>query len=169
MKRQTRLTINEEVYMEDIPAYMTLVDYLRRHAGMTGTKESCGTGDCGSCSVVMNGQVVKSCLVLAVECDGKEVTTIEGLAQDGNLHPLQTSFAEKWGTQCGYCTPGFIMAAKALLDRNPNPSDEEIKHATAGNLCRCTGYVKIIESIQDAAKTLREERDSYGNKSLANR
>lgn len=163
MKKMTAFTLNGVTYKDDIPGHLTLLDYVRRTIGLTGSKESCGTGDCGSCSMIVDGHVIKSCLMLAVEADGKEVVTVEGLAEDGKLHPVQEAFVEKWGTQCGYCTPGFIITAKALLDRNPNPSDEEIKHATAGNLCRCTGYVKIMESIKEAAIKLQERGVSHGS------
>lgn len=151
MKKRTTLKINEETYTEEVSPHMTLLDYIRRNIGLTGSKESCGTGDCGSCSMIVDGEVVKSCLMLAVECDQADITTIEGLSENGQHHPLQVAFVKHWGTQCGYCTPGFVMAGKALLDENPNPTDEEIKHETAGNLCRCTGYVKIIDAIRDAA------------------
>ena len=160
MQRLTTFTVNGTRYEHMIQANQTLLDFVRRTLGLTGSKESCGTGDCGSCSMLVDGQVVKSCLMLAVEVDGKDVTTIEGLSADGRLHPIQEAFVRNWGTQCGYCTPGFVVTAKALLDRNPTPTDEEIKHATAGNLCRCTGYVKIIDSIKDAAKMMQEKRDS---------
>jgi carbon-monoxide dehydrogenase small subunit len=160
LQKTTKFILNGTTYADAIPANLTLLDYIRRNVGLTGSKESCGTGDCGSCSMIVNGEVIKSCLILAVEADGKEVTTVEGLAADGQLHPVQEAFVTNWGTQCGYCTPGFVVTAKALLDLNPNPTDDEIKHATAGNLCRCTGYVKIIESIKDAARILQEKRDS---------
>jgi carbon-monoxide dehydrogenase small subunit len=158
LQRLTKFTVNGVHYEFAIPGNVTLLDFLRRNIGLTGSKESCGTGDCGSCSILVNGEVIKSCLMLAVEANGGDITTVEGLSEDGNLHPIQEAFVRNWGTQCGYCTPGFIITAKALLDRNPNPTDEEIKHATAGNLCRCTGYVKIIDSIKDAAKILVEKR-----------
>lgn len=159
MSKKITIYINNERYDSEIPDQMTLLDFVRVELGLTGTKESCGTGDCGSCSILVNGEVVKSCLVLAAEMDEQEVTTIEGLSENGKLHPIQESFVKHWGTQCGYCTPGFVMTAKALLDRNPNPSEEEIKHETAGNLCRCTGYVKIIDAIKDAAQSLSERKD----------
>lgn len=153
-KKKTTLNINNEKYTDEISAHMTLLDYIRRNIGLTGSKEGCGTGDCGTCSMLVNGELVKSCLVLAVECDQADITTIEGLSEDEKLHPVQEAFVKHWGTQCGYCTPGFVMAGKALLDENPNPTDDQIKHETAGNLCRCTGYVKIIDAIKDAAKQM---------------
>lgn len=135
--------------------HQTLLDVLRYEIGFTGPKEGCGTGDCGACTVLMNGRPVTSCQVLAPEAEGFEITTIEGLAQDGRLHPLQEAFVQFGAAQCGYCTPGMIMAAKALLDRNQNPTLDEIRYAIAGNLCRCTGYTKIYEAIQHAAAILR--------------
>lgn len=139
----------------DVQPHERLIDILRYRLGLTGTKEGCSTGDCGACSVIMNGRVVPSCLVLAVSADGCEITTIEGLSDGGKLHPIQEAFIECGAVQCGFCTPGMIMAAKALLDENPNPSLEEIKRALSGNLCRCTGYAKIFEAIQVAAIKLR--------------
>lgn len=154
-----KIAVNGENYTINVEDNRTLLDFVRRDLNLTGSKESCGTGDCGSCSMIVNGQVVKSCIIFAAECDGQEVTTIEGLSKNGELHPLQESFVKHWGTQCGYCTPGFVMTSKALLDRNPDPSEEEIKHETAGNLCRCTGYVKIIDAIKEAAVTLKEKEE----------
>jgi carbon-monoxide dehydrogenase small subunit len=159
MQSKININVNGEKYQSTVPSNRTLLDYVRRNLGLTGSKESCGTGDCGSCSMIVNGEVVKSCLVLAAECEGQDITTIEGLAEDGVLHPIQDAFVKHWGTQCGYCTPGFVMTSKALLDRNPEPSDDEIKHETAGNLCRCTGYVKIIDAVKEAAISLKEKRD----------
>ncbi len=140
----------------------TLLDALRNRLGLTGSKEGCGTGDCGACSVTLDGRLVCSCLVLGVEAEGCEVNTIEGLADGDVLHPLQSKFIEHAALQCGVCTPGFLIAAKVLLDRNPNPSDEEIRFALAGNLCRCTGYDKIIRSVMEAAAELRGEPDARG-------
>ena len=134
----------------------TLLDVLRNRLGLTGSKEGCGTGDCGACSVIVDGRLVCSCLVLGVEAEGSEVNTIEGLADGDNLHPLQSKFIEHAALQCGVCTPGFLIAAKVLLDRNPNPSDVEIRFALAGNLCRCTGYDKIVRAVKAAAKEVRE-------------
>jgi carbon-monoxide dehydrogenase small subunit len=129
----------------------SLLEALRDILFLTGTKEGCNNGNCGACSVIMNGRLVNACVVMAGEAEGAEITTIEGIAQNGHLHPLQTSFLEHAALQCGICTPGFIVAAKALLDRNPNPSEDEIRLWLAGNLCRCTGYDKIIRAVQDVA------------------
>ena len=133
----------------------TLLDVLRNRLGLTGAKEGCGTGDCGACSVTVDGRLVCSCLVLGAEVEGRKVGTIEGLADGSKLHPLQTKFLEHAALQCGVCTPGFLVAAKALLDKNPNPSEEEIRFGLAGNLCRCTGYDKIVRAVQDAASEMR--------------
>ena len=133
----------------------SLLDVLRNRLGLTGAKEGCGTGDCGACSVQLDGRVVCSCLVLGVEAEGRGLETVEGLAQGPELHPLQTKFLEHAALQCGVCTPGFLMAAKALLEKNPDPSEEEIRFGLAGNLCRCTGYDKIVRAVQDAAKVMR--------------
>ena len=134
----------------------TLLDALRGQLGLTGTKEGCGTGDCGACSVTLDGRLVCSCLVLGVEAEGREINTIEGLADGDSLHPLQSQFIEHAALQCGVCTPGFLVAAKVLLDRNPNPSEQEIRYALAGNLCRCTGYDKIVRAVTAAAKEVRK-------------
>ena len=136
----------------------TLLDVLRDELGLTGAKEGCSSGDCGACSVTMDGRLVCSCLVLAVEAQGRRVETIEGLAQDGELHPLQTKFLEHAALQCGFCTPGILVAAKALLDVNPDPTETEARYWLAGNLCRCTGYDKVIRAVMDAAADLRQER-----------
>jgi len=136
----------------------TLLDALRDELDLTGTKEGCSSGDCGACSVLLDGQLVCSCLVLAPEVEGHAVTTIEGLAQGNTLHPVQQRFLEHAALQCGFCTPGFLIAAKALLDRNPDPTETEVRYALAGNLCRCTGYDKIVRAVLDAARDLREAR-----------
>ena len=133
----------------------TLLDCLRDRLGLTGAKEGCGTGDCGACSIILDGRLVCSCLVLGVEAENREIETVEGLAEGDNLHPLQRKFLEHAALQCGICTPGILMAAKALLDRNPSPTEEEIRFGLAGNLCRCTGYDKIVRAVQDAAKELQ--------------
>ena len=135
----------------------TLLEALRNRLGLTGSKEGCGTGDCGACSVTMNGRLVCSCLVLAAEADGAEIGTIEGVAGGEGLHPLQEAFIEHAALQCGICTPGILVAAKALLERSPDPSDEEVRYWLAGNLCRCTGYDKIIKAVQSAAAAMREQ------------
>ncbi|MEO8244098.1 MAG: (2Fe-2S)-binding protein [bacterium] len=132
-----------------------LLDVLRNRLGLTGAKEGCGTGDCGACTVTLNGRMVCSCLVLGAEVDGAEITTIEGMAAEGELHPLQQAFIDHAALQCGVCTPGILVAAKNLLDHNPNPSDTELRYWLAGNLCRCTGYDKIIAAVQDAAHKMR--------------
>jgi carbon-monoxide dehydrogenase small subunit len=136
----------------------TLLDVLRNRLGLTGAKEGCGTGDCGACSVTVDGRLVCSCLVLGAEAEGREVTTVEGLSSGGKLHALQTKFIEHAALQCGICTPGFLVAAKALLDRNPDPNEEEIRYALAGNLCRCTGYDKIVRAVSAAAKEIRTKK-----------
>jgi len=136
----------------------TLLDVLRNRMGLTGAKEGCGTGDCGACSVTVDGQLVCACLVLGAEVEGSKVNTIEGLADGNTLHPLQDKFIEHAALQCGICTPGFLIAAKALLDRNPKPSEEEIRYALAGNLCRCTGYDKIVRAVDAAAREVRKQQ-----------
>ena len=147
-----RVNVNGENYEREVRPLRTLLDFLRLDLNLTGTKEGCGEGECGACSVIMGGKLVDSCLILAVEADGQEIQTVEGVAQDGRLHPVQRTFAEKGGAQCGYCTPGMIMAAKYLLDRNPSPTSEQVLQGISGNLCRCTGYGAIVEAILEAAK-----------------
>jgi carbon-monoxide dehydrogenase small subunit len=146
------LTVNGEPYQLEVEPHRTLLEVVRDDLRLTGAKEGCGTGDCGACSMIVNGRLVTSCLLLAVEARGADVLTIEGLARDGRLHPLQQAFIDHGGVQCGFCTPGMILAAKCLLDTNPNPSEEEIRRAVAGNLCRCTGYTKIVQAIAAAAE-----------------
>ena len=153
MKHDIELKVNGDVYKVQVDTRRTLLEVLREQLGLTGTKEMCNKGDCGACTVIMSGKTVLSCLVLAVEADGKEVLTIEGLATEGHkLHPIQQAFVDHGAIQCGYCTPGFIMSAKALLDRAKQPTVDEIKGAVSNHICRCTGYVQIIEAIQAAAK-----------------
>jgi carbon-monoxide dehydrogenase small subunit len=152
--KELNLTVNGKPYRFSVPPWRTLLEVIREDLGLTGTKEGCGLGECGACTVLMDGKAVNSCLVLATEADGREITTIEGLAQGDKLHPIQQAFVDYGGLQCGFCTPGMILAAKALLDNNPTPTEEEIKRGIAGNLCRCTGYAKIIESIRAAAKNM---------------
>jgi carbon-monoxide dehydrogenase small subunit len=147
MKKPIRLTVNGEEHEALIEPNRLLLHLLRDDLGLTGTKEGCSIGVCGACSVIVDGRLVSSCLTLALACQGKEVATIEGLAKEGRLHPLQQAFIECGGFQCGICTPGQIIAAKALLDENPKPSEEEVKEWMSGNLCRCTGYYKILESV----------------------
>lgn len=146
------LLINGDKYELAVEPRRTLLEVLREDLGLTGTKRGCDTGDCGACTVLLDGRAVNACLVLAVDASGKKVTTIEGLADGSKLHRLQEAFLDHGGVQCGYCTPGMIMSAKALLDENPQPSIDDVKAAIAGNLCRCTGYAKIVESILAAAR-----------------
>jgi len=150
--KEINLTVNKQPCRLSVPPHRTLLEVLREELGLTGTKEGCGLGECGACTVLMDGKAVNSCLVLAAEADGKEITTVEGLADGDKLHPIQQAFVDHGGLQCGFCTPGMILSAKALLDKNPHPTEEEIKQGIAGNLCRCTGYAKIIESIKAAAE-----------------
>ena len=150
MKRIT-LTINGQPYSHDVAEHRTLLHFLRHDLGLTGTKEGCGAGECGACTIIMNGRTVNSCLVLAVEADGAELETIEGVAQDGELSVVQQAFHDNHAVQCGFCTPGMVISATDLLRRNPRPSREEIIDGIEGNFCRCTGYQQIIEAIEDAA------------------
>jgi carbon-monoxide dehydrogenase small subunit len=152
--KEINLTVNNRPYRLNVPPHRTLLEIIREDLGLTGTKEGCGLGECGACTVLMDGQAINSCLVLAAEADGKEITTVEGLADGDRLHPIQQAFVDHGGLQCGFCTPGMILSAKALLDKNPTPTEEEIKQGIAGNLCRCTGYTKIIESIRAAAENM---------------
>ncbi len=152
-----RTTINGDAVEFACPGDETLLDALRDRVGLTGAKEGCGTGDCGACSVTLDGRLVCSCLVLGAEADGREVATVEGLARGNTLHPLQQQFIDHAALQCGVCTPGFLVAAKALLDHNQDPSETEIRYALAGNLCRCTGYDRIVRAVQAAAKDLAKE------------
>lgn len=149
---QVNFKVNGKQYSLDVEPNLRLVDILRDKLGLTGTKEGCGEGECGTCTVIMNNKAVHSCLVLASQADGKEVITVEGLEKDGELDRLQVEFIKQGAIQCGFCTPGMLMSAKALLMENPNPTVDEIKSAIAGNLCRCTGYDKIISAIQAAAE-----------------
>ena len=150
-------TINGDPVEYLCEGQQTLLDVLRDELGLTGSKEGCGSGDCGACSVVMDGRLVCSCLVLGAEAEGRDISTVEGVAKGDELHPVQTRILEHGALQCGYCTPGFIVAAKALLDENPDPSETEVRYWLAGNLCRCTGYDKIIGAVMDAAADLRGE------------
>ena len=145
------VTVNGRNYQEEVEPRLLLVDFLRDVLGLTGTHVGCDTSGCGACTIAVNGKAVKSCTLLAVQADGASVTTIEGLASNGELHPLQQGFHEEHGLQCGFCTPGMIMAAWQLLERNPDPSDAEIRHAVEGNFCRCTGYENIVRSVRHAA------------------
>ena len=158
MKKKIRITLNGQVTDLEVPSHRLLLDLLRDEIGLTGTKEGCGTGDCGACTVLLNGKPVNSCLIFSGELDGADIVTIEGLKIGPELHPVQSAFIQDGGVQCGYCTPGMLMMAKALLDENPDPTEEEIRFALSGNLCRCTGYAKIVRAVQDAAAELRAKR-----------
>ncbi|HKT38102.1 MAG TPA: (2Fe-2S)-binding protein [Ktedonobacterales bacterium] len=157
MKHQIHLKVNGVEQKSEVEPRMLLVHYLRDVLHLTGTHVGCDTSQCGACTVMLNGQAVKSCTVLAVQASGSEVTTVEGLAPEGKLHPIQEGFWEKHGLQCGFCTPGMMMTAVQLLERNSNPSEAEIRHALEGNLCRCTGYQNIVSAIQYAAEKMRAE------------
>lgn len=146
------LTVNGEHEHLSVPSNMTLLQMLREELILTGTKNGCAAGECGACTVMVNGEAVNSCLVLAVECDGAAVTTVEGLGQDNQLDPVQQALMDVGGIQCGFCTPGVLISARALLNRNPHPNEAEIREALVGNLCRCTGYVRIIEGVKEAAR-----------------
>jgi len=154
-KYQIQTTINGESYELLVDTKMTLLQLLREDLDLTGTKEGCGEGDCGACSVILNGRVVTSCLVLAVEADNAVITTIEGIKTGEKLHPIQESFVDKGAVQCGFCTPGMIVTTKAMLEEMPDASEEDMKHYLSGNLCRCTGYVKILDAVQNAKEILK--------------
>lgn len=147
-----RFTLNgQERVIENVPSHMTLLELLRERLGLTGTKDGCGEGDCGACTIIMDGLAVNACLVLAAQADGHDIVTIEGLEQEGQPDPLQCAFVEYGAVQCGYCTPGLLMSAKALLTVNPYPSEDDIRRAIAGNLCRCTGYISVLQAIRAAS------------------
>jgi carbon-monoxide dehydrogenase small subunit len=154
-KVNVTVRVNGKVYTMDVEPRTLLVYFLREHLGLTGTHVGCDTSSCGACTVLLNGKAVKSCTVLAVQADGAEITTVEGLARDGELHPIQRAFWEEHGLQCGFCTPGMMLTALDLLQRNPDPTDEEIRHGLEGNLCRCTGYQHIVNAIRSAARMMR--------------
>ena len=162
MKQQITVTVNGVQHTSEVEPRLLLVHYLRDVLNLTGTHVGCDTSQCGACTVIMNGSAVKSCTVLAVQADGAEITTIEGLAKDGQLHPLQEGFWEMHGLQCGFCTPGMIMTAYDLLQKNPNPTEAEIRQGLEGNLCRCTGYQNIVRSIQYAADKMRGAATAAG-------
>jgi len=162
MKHLINLTVNGESYDLVVEPRMTLLEVLRDVLGLTGTKEGCSLGNCGACTVLLDGKPILSCLLLAVEAHGKEIITIEGLAQGGELHPLQKAFIEHHAVQCGFCIPGMILSAKALLDKTLNPTEEEVKEAISGNLCRCTGYSNAVKAILAAAAKMKEERNNEG-------
>ena len=155
------VSVNGELRSAEVEPRMLLVHFIREELKLTGTHIGCDTTSCGACTVQLNGRPVKSCTVFAVQADGQEITTVEGLERDGQLHPVQEGFWEEHGLQCGYCTPGMMMTAAALLAENPTPSEEEIRKAISGNLCRCTGYVNIVRSIQYAAEKLRQQEPAY--------
>ena len=155
MKHSVSITVNGTRHRGEVEPRLLLVHYLRETLNLTGTNVGCDTGQCGSCTVLMDGKAVKSCMVLAVQADGSKLTTIEGLAENGKLHPLQEAFWEKHGLQCGFCTPGMILTASHLLERNPNPTEAQIRHGLEGNLCRCTGYQNIVAAVKEAGKRMR--------------
>jgi carbon-monoxide dehydrogenase small subunit len=151
MKYPLILTVNDERFELEVPANRTLLDVLRDELGLTGTKQGCGNGECGACTVLLEGEPVNACLILAVQANGKSVVTVEGLSKDGGIHPIQEAFINHGAIQCGFCTPGMVLSVKALLDRNPEPKELEIREALTGNFCRCTGYQKIVEAVQSLA------------------
>ena len=154
MKQLIKLRINGEAYEVEVEPRRLLVDVLRDNLGLTGTKKACDFGNCGSCTILMDGKPILSCLILAIEAQDKDILTVEGLAKDGQLHPLQQAFIDHGAIQCGFCTPGMLLSAKALLNGNPQPTEAEVKEALSGNLCRCTGYAKIIEAVEAAAQKM---------------
>ena len=164
MKYPLHLTVNGESYELDVPAHRTLLEVIRGDLGLTGTKQGCDHGDCGACTVLLDGEAVNACLVLALQAEGKSVTTIEGLSRDGKLHPLQQAFISQGAIQCGFCTPGMVLTAKALLDKNPRPDEREIREGLSGNLCRCTGYRKIVEAVKQAIGLQRSAADDSSSK-----
>jgi carbon-monoxide dehydrogenase small subunit len=158
MAQTVSITVNSMAYIRDVEPRLLLTHFLRDVIGLTGTNIGCDTSQCGACTVLMDGVAVKSCTVLAVQADGSNVTTIEGLSSDGKMHPVQNAFWEKHGLQCGFCTPGMVLTVVDLLQRNPHPTDEEIRHGLDGNYCRCTGYQKIVEATKHAAETLSQQQ-----------
>lgn len=152
-----KVNVNGIDYEREIPAHLRLLDFIRDELGLKGTKEGCGEGECGACTVIMDGRAVDSCLVMAFQCEGKSITTIEGVQREDGLHPVQQAFLEVGAVQCGYCIPGMVLSAKALLDQNLSPSEGDIKEAISGNLCRCTGYDKMFKAVEMAANTMRQE------------
>jgi len=155
MTQTIRVTINGRLYEEAVEPRILLAHFLRETIGLTGTHVGCVIGECGACSILLDGKVVKACLHFAVQADGREITTIEGLAKGGELNPVQEAFVKNYALQCGYCTPGMVMTSHALLKKNPNPSEDEIRKALAGNLCMCTGYVQIVDAVKEAAKGMK--------------
>ncbi len=163
-KQEITLTVNGVIYKPAVEARTLLSDCIRDDLGLTGTKLGCVSGKCGACTVLLNGLAVKSCMIFAIQADGADIETIEGLADDTGLHPIQEAFKKNHAVQCGYCTPGMVMSSYALLKRNSNPTDDQIKDAISGNLCRCTGYISIIDSIKEAAGRLQQEVRGEGGK-----
>lgn len=163
MKHPIKFTVNGTPYELSVEPNELLVNVLRNKLDLTGTKKGCGTGECGVCTVIMDGKPVNSCLVLVLEAGGKEILTIEGLGERNQLHPIQEAFVNQGAIQCGFCTPGMVLSAKALLDENPRPTEEEIKLAIAGNICRCTGYKKIVEAVQEASRNLGIKHQKGGD------
>ncbi len=156
--KEITLKVNNLSYTVPVEPDETLLTLLREKLDITSPKRGCEMGECGACTVIMNGKTVNSCLVLAIECEGADILTVEGLSNNGNLHPLQKAFIDKGAVQCGFCTPGMLMSAKALLDENPNPTEHDVREAIAGNLCRCTGYKPIVDAVLDVADEMRKER-----------
>lgn len=160
MKHIISLTVNGDAYSLEVEPWWTLLQVLREKLYLTGTKNACARGNCGACTVVINGKSADSCLTLAVEADGKEIQTIEGLAKGGKLHPVQEAFVNHGAIQCGFCTPGMVMSAKSLLERNPKPTEAEVREGLSGNLCRCTGYTKIVEAVLDASQKMSAGKEA---------
>lgn len=158
-----KLTINGQPKEVEVQPELRLIDLIRDELGLTGTKEGCGKGECGACTVIMDGKTVNSCMVLAFQADGSEILTIEGLSTGEELHPIQEAFIRQGAVQCGYCTPGMVLSAKALLDKNPHPNEEEIRRGISGNLCRCTGYQKIVDAVKDASKMYEDVQGGDGD------
>jgi carbon-monoxide dehydrogenase small subunit len=156
MKKLITLTVNDSAYEVAVAPNRTLTQLLRDDLNLLGTKEGCGVGDCGACTVIMDGKPVNSCLVLAVQADGSDITTIEGVATSAGLHPVQQTFVEMGAIQCGFCTPGMVLSATSLLEKNPHPTEHEVRGALSGNLCRCTGYQKIVEAVQEASRRMKK-------------
>ncbi len=155
MKHEVQIKINGQIYQDEVEPRLLLSYFIRETVGLTGTHVGCVIGECGACSVLVDGKLVKSCLLFAVQVDGKEILTVEGMAKNSELHAIQEAFVEKYGLQCGYCTPGMILAAHHLLSHNPDPTDDEIRKGLSGNLCMCTGYMQIVEAVKEAARSLK--------------
>ena len=156
MRQPVRVKINERLYEEEVEPRLLLSHFLRENIGLTGTHIGCVIGECGACTILLDGKLVKSCLLFAAQVDGREILTVEGLAANGNLHPVQEAFIQRYGLQCGYCTPGMILAAYYLLRKNPDPTENDIRKALAGNLCMCTGYVQIVDAVKTAAEAMKK-------------